>query len=157
MSELQVPRRVVDSSSPTAGAQYPKDLSLGRTRQQLQHQAQGTLHHRALLSGPPYNGRSNSQAMPGQTLGQAFLDIVGFGGAPLWRGLVVPILFAFLVAANLATVLCFRYLNGSSLCAALTTSAQASWPCLQPPPHPPCSIAITGMHTSCAPIFLITT
>ena len=52
------------------------------------------------------------QAELGQNLGQAFLTSVGYDNAPHWRGLVVLLLFAFMVAVNVATVLSFRFLDG---------------------------------------------
>jgi len=57
---------------------------------------------------PPPPG---TPAMPGQSLGQALLSSVGFNGAPYWRGLTVPILFAMMIIVNVATVLCYRFLD----------------------------------------------
>lgn len=55
------------------------------------------------------------QGEAGQTLGRAFLASVGYDNAARWRGLSVPILFAFMIAVNVATVLCFRFLDGASI------------------------------------------
>ncbi len=55
------------------------------------------------------------QGKAGQTLGRAFLASAGYDNAARWRGLSVPIMFAFMIAVNVATVLCFRFLDGASM------------------------------------------
>jgi len=70
-------------------------------------------------------------AVPGESLGRAFMASTGFDNPGWWRAASVGVLVAFIVGLNLVAILAFKYLDGA--------------------PGAPCCASLVLLHLSCNP------
>lgn len=70
-------------------------------------------------------------AVPGESLGRAFMASTGFDNPGWWRAASVGVLVAFIVGLNLVAILAFKYLDGA--------------------PGAPCCAPLVLLHLSCNP------